>query len=76
MTTSSEFQALGTGGADAGCDAVFEVLDRYVEAWLLGIAGDPRWADVAVHLLQCAACGEDAEGLIRVCLDLRLGRDR
>ena len=55
---------LGHPGPDPGCDACFDVMDEVAEAQA---AGDDQWSrrfpDVATHLLNCAACGEDIDGL-------------
>lgn len=55
---------LGRSGPDPGCDAAFEVLDGYVEALAWGGAAEERYPEVAAHLRNCAACAEDADGLL------------
>lgn len=55
---------LGGGDRDPGCEACFERLDEYAEAVLRGAGGERRFLEVVTHLAGCAACREDAEGLI------------
>ncbi len=54
---------------DVGCDAVFEALDRYVEAVLRGDEVKTRYAGLLVHLRSCGACREDGEGLVLAVRD-------
>jgi hypothetical protein len=75
MTDQLPFQSLGTGGGDAGCEAAFEALDRYVEALLRGDDVAATFADVTTHLRNCGACDEDTEGLLAVLMELGLRRD-
>jgi hypothetical protein len=63
MSDSLE-RLLGVGVEDPGCEATFEVLDRYVEAVLRGEDVKERFAGVIAHLRNCDACREDAEGLL------------
>lgn len=51
---------------DVGCDAVFEALDRYVDAVLRGEEVSAAYAGLLVHLRSCVACREDVEGLVFV----------
>jgi anti-sigma factor RsiW len=54
---------LGPKGPELGCDACFEMLDRYVE---LELAGDDAEAGVPgmhAHLEGCPACREEHESL-------------
>lgn len=55
---------LAIRGDDPGCDAVFEALDRYVEAVLHGEDVTAAFAWLALHLRNCIACHEDTEGLL------------
>jgi hypothetical protein len=55
---------LGEGERDPGCEACFEVFERYAEALLQGTDADRLFPEVAAHLAGCDACREDAEGLI------------
>lgn len=57
---------LGRAGPDPGCEAVFELLDRYCEAVLSGADAATRFPGLALHLHNCVACREDAEGLLEV----------
>jgi hypothetical protein len=54
---------LGPKGPEIGCDACFEMLDRYVEIELAG--GDPEAAvpGMTAHLEGCPACREEHESL-------------
>lgn len=64
---------LGGEGPDPGCEACFEELDRYAEALLAGRDATRLFPQVFTHLENCAACREDAEGLIAA---LSAGDDR
>ena len=55
---------LGAGERDPGCEACFEALDAYAEAVLNGADADRLFPEVIAHLTGCAACREDAEGLV------------
>jgi hypothetical protein len=55
---------LGNARRDLGCEAGFEVMDRYVEAWLRGENVEQAFPEVVVHLENCTACREDVEGLL------------
>lgn len=57
-------QLLGTYNPDPGCEACFEVLDRYAEAVLRGEDASSMYPEVAIHLRQCDACREDTEGFL------------
>lgn len=72
MTDRPAFQSLGTSGGDAGCEAVFEALDRYVEALLRGADVAATFVNVRTHLRSCVACGEDVEGLLAALTELGL----
>ena len=66
MSDSLVNRLLGGGERDPGCDACFEVFDAYVEAVLRGADLDRLFPEVVAHLTGCAACREDAEGLLAV----------
>jgi hypothetical protein len=55
---------LGAEGPDPGCEAGFEVLDRYAEALLAGRDVEKLFPQVVAHLESCVACREDTEGLL------------
>jgi hypothetical protein len=55
---------LGAEGQDPGCEAAFEVLDRYAEALLAGRDVGKLFPQVVTHLESCVACREDTEGLL------------
>jgi hypothetical protein len=57
---------LGNTAGDPGCEACFEAFDQYADALLRGEAGAKRFAEVVTHLENCAACREDAEGLLAI----------
>jgi hypothetical protein len=57
---------LGSADRDPGCEACFEVFDEYADAVLRGEAGADRFAEVVTHIENCAACREDAEGLLAI----------
>jgi hypothetical protein len=61
---------LGTDARDPGCDGAFEVLDQYVEAVRRGEDPRLRYAEFVTHIRHCAACREDAEGLLAAANDL------
>ena len=55
---------LGNARRDLGCEAAFEVMDRYAEALLHGEDVEQAFPEVVSHLENCAACREDVEGLL------------
>jgi len=55
---------LGTDARDPGCDGAFEQLDQYAEALRRGVDVAARFPDFVAHIRNCAACREDAEGLL------------
>jgi hypothetical protein len=55
---------LGNTRRDLGCDAGFEVMDRYAEALLRGEDVEQTFPEVTAHLENCSACREDVEGLL------------
>ena len=71
MTNQPLDRLLGTSAHDPGCEATFEVMDQYVDAVLRG--GDVRrkYDAVVTHLENCAACREDAEGLLAAIRQLK-----
>jgi hypothetical protein len=54
---------LGPAGAEIGCDACFEELDRYVELELSGVDADAAIPGLRAHLDCCPACREEHESL-------------
>lgn len=64
MSHSLVNRLLGGGERDPGCEACFEVLDAYAEAVQRGADADRLFPEVVAHLAGCAACREDAEGLL------------
>jgi hypothetical protein len=55
---------LGAEAQDPGCEACFDVLDRYAEALLAGQDVKVLFPQVITHLESCVACREDTEGLL------------
>ena len=54
---------LGPKGPELGCDACFEVLDRYVELELAGDDAEAAVPGMQAHLQGCPACREEHESL-------------
>ena len=57
---------LGPGEDEVGCDACFELLDRYVELELEGADAKAAIPGLAAHLAGCPACARAG-----ACLSLR-----
>lgn len=54
---------LGPEGPELTCDECFEVLDRYVEAEIVGLDAEQVAPGMQAHLIGCPACAEDHEAL-------------
>jgi len=54
---------LGPKGPELGCDACFELLDRYVELELAGDDAEAAIPGMLAHLEGCPACREEHESL-------------
>jgi hypothetical protein len=54
---------VGPAGPEVSCDECFEQLDRYVELELAGADADAAIPGMRAHLVGCAACAEDHDGL-------------
>ena len=54
---------LGPAEPEAGCEACFEALDRYVELELAGEDVDAAIPGLRAHLDGCPACREEHESL-------------
>jgi hypothetical protein len=54
---------LGPKGPELGCDACFEMLDRYVELELAGDDAEAAVPGMLAHLEGCPACREEHESL-------------
>jgi anti-sigma factor RsiW len=54
---------LGPKGPELGCDACFELLDRYVELELAGDDAEAAVPGMQAHLEGCPACREEHESL-------------
>ena len=56
-------RVLGPKGPEIGCDACFELLDRYVELELAGDDAEAAVPGMMAHLEGCPACREEHESL-------------
>ena len=54
---------LGPMGPELGCDACFELLDRYVELELAGDDAEAAVPGMQAHLEGCPACREEHDSL-------------
>jgi anti-sigma factor RsiW len=54
---------LGPKGPELGCDACFELLDRYVELELAGDDAEAAVPGMQAHLEGCPACREEHQSL-------------
>lgn len=54
---------VGPAGAEIGCDACFEELDRFVDLELAGRDADAAVPGLRAHLEGCPACREEYESL-------------
>jgi len=64
MTDHLFERLLGTDDSDPGCEAVFAVMDQYVDAVIQGDDVALKYPGVLAHLRNCSACREDTEGLL------------
>jgi hypothetical protein len=60
---------LGPAEPVVGCDACFEVLDRYVELELAGEDADVAVPGLRAHLDGCPACREEHDSLRALIAD-------
>jgi predicted anti-sigma-YlaC factor YlaD len=56
-------RVLGPAEEELGCDACFELLDRYVELELAGADADAAIPGLRAHLAGCPACREEHDSL-------------
>jgi len=63
FTKSELTRLLGPGGAELGCNACFDELDRYVELELAGEDADHIVPGMHAHLCGCPACREEHDSL-------------
>ncbi len=70
MTRDPLEHLLGRPGRDPGCEAAFEQFDRYCDAVRRGGDAAREFPDFVTHISNCAACREDAEGLLAVLKQL------
>jgi hypothetical protein len=54
---------LGPAAPEVGCDACFDLLDRYVELELAGEDAESLLPGLRAHLHGCPACREEHESL-------------
>ena len=54
---------LGPAQPEVGCDACFDLLDRYVELEVAGEDADAAVPGLRAHLDGCPACREEHESL-------------
>jgi predicted anti-sigma-YlaC factor YlaD len=56
-------RVLGPAEEELGCEACFELLDRYVELELAGEDADAAVPGLRAHLEGCPACREEHDSL-------------
>jgi predicted anti-sigma-YlaC factor YlaD len=56
-------RVLGPAEEELGCEACFELLDRYVELELVGEDADAAVPGLRAHLEGCPACREEHDSL-------------
>ena len=54
---------LGPGEPEITCEACFDLLDRYVDAEVLGQDADAAVPGMRAHLAGCPACAEEHDTL-------------
>ena len=54
---------LGPGEPEVTCEVCLDLLDRYVEAEVLGEDADAAVPGMRAHLAGCPACSEDHQSL-------------
>jgi anti-sigma factor RsiW len=57
---------LGPDGDDIGCDACFDLLDRYVDAEVAGGDAEAVVPGMRRHLDGCPACAEEHDSLLEI----------
>jgi len=58
-----------TDPRDVGCAEAGAVLHLYAELLAAGADAAEHYPGLAAHLATCAACAEDADGLVAAVLD-------
>ena len=66
MTSSIIDTLLGDPQTDPGCDEVMSRLAVWAEQTHAGLDAAANLPALATHLQNCAACREDAEGLVAI----------
>lgn len=64
MTDNPLKRLLGSADRDPGCERAFGQFDEYCDAVRRGEDVASRYAEFITHIGNCAACREDAEGLL------------
>jgi anti-sigma factor RsiW len=54
---------LGPGEPEVTCEVCFDLLDRYVDAEVLGHDAEAAVPGMRAHLAGCPACAEDHQSL-------------
>lgn len=68
MRDEAMHRLLGHAQVDPGCDAAFEMLDRYSEAVVGGTDAARRYPEFQRHIDNCSACREDTDGLVALLI--------
>jgi hypothetical protein len=76
MTDQLFERLLGTDDSDPGCEAVFAVMDQYVDAVVRGDDVVLKYPGVLAHLRNCSACREDTEGLLAAASEVEPPSDQ
>lgn len=66
MTSSIVSTLLGDPQPDPGCDELMSRLAVWAEQTHAGLDAEANFSALATHLRNCAACREDAEGLVAI----------
>ncbi len=61
--TGTLHRLLGPGAPEVTCEVCLDLLDRYVDAEVLGHDADAAVPGMRAHLAGCPACAEDHESL-------------
>jgi hypothetical protein len=54
---------VGPGEPEVTCETCFDLLDRYVDAEVLGMDADAAVPGMRAHLSGCPACGDEHDSL-------------
>lgn len=64
---------LGPGEPEVTCETCFDLLDRYVDAEVLGGDADATVPGMRAHLAGCPACGDEHDTLKALAVGNRPG---